>query len=246
MSKDTYYFPHDYNARTDEKIKRLFRVHGILGYGIFWAIVEDLYNNANAMRLDYGGIAFDLRTETDTVKSIINDFDLFVIEDDGFGSRSIERRLNERNEKSAKARKSASYRIYGNKKDANAMQTQCEGNAIKERKEKKESNTSKFPFESFWNIYDKKVDKNKVRAKWEKLSEADRQSALAYIPKYKEAQPDKNFRKNPETFLNNRSWENELIPSVKPNGKTNPTTSITNPAAAMAALNAGVFQTATQ
>ena len=43
--KDTFYFPHDYNSRTDEKIKLLIRKHGIEGYGIFWAIVEDLYNN---------------------------------------------------------------------------------------------------------------------------------------------------------------------------------------------------------
>jgi len=45
MPKDTYYFSHDYNCRNDEKIKRLLRKHGMCGYGIFWSIVEDLYNN---------------------------------------------------------------------------------------------------------------------------------------------------------------------------------------------------------
>ena len=79
MPKDTFYFSHDYNARNDEKIKMLIRKHGMVGYGVFWAIVEDLYNNANALRTDYDGIAYDLRLHSDIVKSVVNDFDLFEI-----------------------------------------------------------------------------------------------------------------------------------------------------------------------
>ena len=77
MAKDTFYFSHDYNSRSDEKIKLLIRKHGIEGYGIFWAIVEDLYNNANALRLDSDGISFDLRVDKNVIDSILNDFDLF-------------------------------------------------------------------------------------------------------------------------------------------------------------------------
>jgi len=136
MAKDTFYFSHDYNSRSDEKIKLLIRKHGILGYGIFWAIVEDLYNNANALRTDSEGIAFDLRVDKKIVESILNDFDLFVMKDYFFGSLSVERRLNDRNEKSKKARDSANSRWLKAKEDANAMQTQCDGNAIKESKGK--------------------------------------------------------------------------------------------------------------
>ena len=136
MAKDTFYFSHDYNSRADEKIKLLIRRHGILGYGTFWAIIEDLYNNANALRTDYEGIAFDLRVDTNIVKSVINDFDLFIIKDDFFGSLSVQRRLEERNEKSKKASDSANYRWSKQKDDANAMRTQCDSNAIKERKGK--------------------------------------------------------------------------------------------------------------
>jgi 5-methylcytosine-specific restriction endonuclease McrA len=57
--------------------------------------------------IDYEGIAYDLRSDIDTIKSIINDFDLFMIEDDMFGSKSIENRIQERSEKSSKARTSA-------------------------------------------------------------------------------------------------------------------------------------------
>ena len=143
MAKDTFYFSHDYNSRADEKIKLLIRKHGFLGYGIFWAIIEDLYNNANALRTDYEGIAFDLRVDIKIVKSVINDFDLFIIKDDFFGSFSVQRRLEERSARSKKARESANYRwsklkddANALKDDANAMRTQCDSNAIKERKGK--------------------------------------------------------------------------------------------------------------
>lgn len=134
MSKDTFYFSHDYNTRNDQKIKKLISKHGYLGYGIFWAIVEDLYNNSNALHLDYDSISFDLRTTTELVKSIITEFDLFIIDCDVFGSMSIQKRLDERDEKSKKARESARYRWDKNKSDANALQMQSDSNAIKEIK----------------------------------------------------------------------------------------------------------------
>jgi hypothetical protein len=152
MDKDTYYFSHDYNTRNDQKIKKLISKHGYLGYGLFWAIVEDLYNNANALHLDYDSIAFDLRTNNVIVKSIINDFDLFIINDNIFGSMSIQKRLDERDRKSKKARESARYRWDKLKSDANALRTESDSNAIKEikRKENKENEIkeNKFSFKN--------------------------------------------------------------------------------------------------
>lgn len=133
MGKDTFYFSHDYNSRNDAKVKKLIAKHGFLGYGLFWAIIEDLYNNANALPMDYETIAFDLRVDKKVIESVINDFDLFVFDGDFFGSLSVENRLNERNKKSVKARESALKRWN---KDANALPTQSECNAIKESKGK--------------------------------------------------------------------------------------------------------------
>lgn len=127
---NTFYFPHDYDAMQDEKIKRMLRKHGMIGYGLFWAIIEMLYINANALRTDYEGIAYDFRTNSDIVESVICDFDLFIIRDNEFRSLSVERRLNERNEKSRKAKESANYRWS----NANALRTDCKGIALKEKK----------------------------------------------------------------------------------------------------------------
>ncbi len=67
-------------------------------------------------------------------------------------------------------------------------------------------------FEWFWNDYDKKIgDKQKLKKKWIKLTDEERQNAMNYLDLYKQSVPDKQFRKNPETFLNNKSWNDEII-----------------------------------
>ena len=135
MAKDnTFYFSHDYNSRSDVKIQKLIAKKGYLGYGLFWALIENLYNNANELPLDYDVIAFELRTDEDNIKSIINDFDLFIVNGDFFGSNSVQRRLDERDLKSQKARESANNRWNKNKENANALQTKSDSNAIKENK----------------------------------------------------------------------------------------------------------------
>lgn len=66
-------------------------------------------------------------------------------------------------------------------------------------------------FDLFWNLYKKKVGKVKCMKLWAKLSHKDRMAALAYVPKYTLAQPDQRYRKNPETFLRNKCWNDEII-----------------------------------
>ena len=43
MSKrDTFYFPHEYNAKDDPKCERLIWEVGMEGYGMFWTLLEVL------------------------------------------------------------------------------------------------------------------------------------------------------------------------------------------------------------
>jgi hypothetical protein len=43
MAKDSFYFPHDFNARHDDKMQVLMMECGAAGYGIFWGIIEILH-----------------------------------------------------------------------------------------------------------------------------------------------------------------------------------------------------------
>ena len=66
-------------------------------------------------------------------------------------------------------------------------------------------------FDVFWNLYDKKVGRPKCEKLWNKLTIEEKNACIDYLPHYKLAQPDKQYRKNPETFLRNKSWNDELI-----------------------------------
>jgi hypothetical protein len=158
MKPNTFYFTHDFNARSDEKIKLLLMKWGMTGYGVYWSIIEDLYQNANAMRLHTERIAFELRVPENMVNSIIQDFDLFVFNGEFFGSLSVQRRIDERFKKSERARDSAFYRWdkmrTHTQTDANALQTQSDSNAIKERKgkeKKRKENKVNKPSPDFEN-----------------------------------------------------------------------------------------------
>lgn len=74
-----------------------------------------------------------------------------------------------------------------------------------------------YTFDNIWNLYDKKVGcKDKLRNKWNSMSKADRKAATEYVPLYVIATEDKKYRKNFQTFLNQRGWEDELIGATPP------------------------------
>ena len=68
-------------------------------------------------------------------------------------------------------------------------------------------------FDRFWNLYDKKVGRAKCEKLFHNLSGNDRNKIFENLPAYIQATPDKQFRKNPEAYLNNRTWEDEIIPA---------------------------------
>jgi len=77
------------------------------------------------------------------------------------------------------------------------------------------NNTPNYDFLSFWNDYDKKIDKNKVEKKYAQISLEDRLKIKAQLPKYKLSQPDRRYRKDPYSYLHNQSWENDVIIETK-------------------------------
>lgn len=87
------------------------------------------------------------------------------------------------------------------------------GNKEKKRKEKEIKNINiNIDFDIFWDLYDKKVgDKVKLKKKWDSLTDKERETAITHIPLYKKSKPDKQFRKDPQTYLNNKSFNDEII-----------------------------------
>lgn len=132
MPKDTFWFSHDHNARTDKEMLRLRMKHGMAGVGIFWCVVEMLYEeNGYLMLTECERIAFELQVQKDVIEDILKSFQLFKNDGESFWSESVLYRLGLRKEKSESASKAALKRWD----DQTFMRTHSDGNAIKKRKE---------------------------------------------------------------------------------------------------------------
>ena len=137
------YFSHDYKARHDRKLVHLLMKKGVEGIGIFWCIIEMLYEEGGRISTsEYERITFELHASFDTVKSVIEDFKLFKIEGEHFYSVSVIDRLKQRSEKSEKARESIRKR-WERGVDTNVIRTNNDGNTIKESKEKERREVKK-------------------------------------------------------------------------------------------------------
>jgi hypothetical protein len=108
--KKSMYFTHNFGARNDPKLINIQIKLRMEGIGIFWALIEMLYEEGGKLPMDLSQLAFHLHTEEEKIKSVINDFDLFTVNDGFFESKTVNRHLVEMEEKSQKARYSVSKR----------------------------------------------------------------------------------------------------------------------------------------
>ena len=70
-------------------------------------------------------------------------------------------------------------------------------------------------FNDFWDRYDKKVNRDDCLKKWKKLSISDMKEALKMVEIYVKSTPDKQYRKNPSTWIYQKAWRNEVISKVE-------------------------------
>lgn len=66
-------------------------------------------------------------------------------------------------------------------------------------------------FDIWWNLYDKKRERMNCLKKWKNLTSKERLDCYNYTPAYVRATPDKQYRKDPITFLRNKCWHDEII-----------------------------------
>jgi len=78
---------------------------------------------------------------------------------------------------------------------------------------KSDSNKEDTPdrFAEFWDLYGKKSDSSKCKAKFSKMSKSDIELIFEKLPAYVKSTPDKQYRKNPITWLNGKCWNDEIM-----------------------------------
>jgi hypothetical protein len=164
------YFNHDSTARNDYRVVKMRAKLGMEAYGIFWALLEMLFTEENKLCIDdYDSLAFGLQCDPKILKQVIEDFDLFVIEDGCFYSKRLNKQIEEINSKSNKAKENASKRWN----NANAMQTQSDSNASKVKyskvdksKVKKSNYYNDISFPDYYDIhYAKRIEQDVNKTK---------------------------------------------------------------------------------
>ena len=151
--KETFYFAHDYNARNDPKLQNVLFDLGVEGIGVFWCIIEQLYEQGGKLPLHYcKSIAFALHVDFKCVERLVNDYGLFKNDGENMWSESVLNRLNRRSEVSEKRKLAALARWRQNienqsqtqapascrqvSENASVMQMQSNSNANAEHKVK--------------------------------------------------------------------------------------------------------------
>lgn len=208
MEKKQSYFSHDSNARNSEKLIRLRMRHKAAGYGVFFMILERLREEPNYMSVkDYNVIAFDLREDASLIKSVVEDFGLFVFTEDGkyFYSESFSRRMGIKDEE--KTRRSEAGKKGMARRWANAEKTaekSEEDNTVITLLSENNNNG----VTTVENSITSKVKKSKVKNNKEKSPKGDTKKDGLSLPS-----PVKN---DPVDFVGLQSYFNETFKDKLP------------------------------
>ena len=142
--KDTFFFPHDFGARNDPKLQNVLMEYGCEGLGVFWCVVEQIYEQGGSLPLaNCKSIAFALHVDCKVVESIVKDFNLFGTDGEIFWSESINNRLTKRAEIAEKRKNAAFHRWNKPQNNANAQSDNANAehcNAIKGKERKGKEN----------------------------------------------------------------------------------------------------------
>ena len=91
------------------------------------------------------------------------------------------------------------------------METETENETITKNRTKTKTEILDAKFEDWWLWYDYKISKDKAKKSWNKLNEQEKDLALQSVQAYVESTPDKSYRKHPTTYLNQKSFNDEII-----------------------------------
>ena len=76
-------------------------------------------------------------------------------------------------------------------------------------------------FKMFWAMYDKRVDEKNCRISFMRLTLEEMGKAINGVKSYVDSTPNKKYRKNPRTWINQKGWESEVVLSEDDKKKVN-------------------------
>jgi uncharacterized phage protein (TIGR02220 family) len=157
MKKDTYYFPHDFNAHNDEKCLYLISELGMQGYGLYWAFIEAMHDTSDGkLKVSFLNV-FSIRfnTEKEALSNFYNtaiSIGLFVTDGEYYWSERVMQNkvvFDEKRQKKSKAGKLGMQARWAKDNsvitdDNNAITKHNKGKEIKGKESKVNESKEKY------------------------------------------------------------------------------------------------------
>jgi hypothetical protein len=236
------YFPFDVDFFNDEKIGAISGEFGIKGelacIKLLCAIYRQgyfvLWSEMLKMKLikELSGVSADLLDQIVSRLVRWGFFDKYLFEKSGIlTSSGIQRRYFEITKRRIIGSDDLPYLLVNANRnpvnvDRNPLSTVVNVDINSQSKEKNIKRISNdiqesIPFETVWEMYGHKGNKKTSQRKWANLKNHCREAALNHIPLYVKATPDKQYRKNFETYLHQEAWNDEILPPKQQVNETN-------------------------
>ena len=149
-------------------------------------------------------------------------YEMFTKDDEGlFYNERLEAEVNKRSKYTQSRRDNARGKKLDNKQPkAHAKHMHQHMEDENENINEVENVTEIYPgFEDFWILYDKKKGSKKIaEKKWHKLPYKTKVEIMEYLPAYKASQPEEEFRKDAQSFINLETWKDKIIIKQNKNG----------------------------
>ena len=118
------------------EVMRARMEHGMAAYGIYVALMQLLEENEDhKLSKDYSMIAYEMRTDVSVVQSVVEDFDLFEVEEEYFYSKELSdtieqaRKVSEARARAGRAGGAAKARNFA--ENVKESSSKCQANARK-------------------------------------------------------------------------------------------------------------------
>lgn len=218
------WFKHDTDANMDAKLQEVMLDYGLEGYGLYWYCIELIAQNVNGDNLtfelehDCRIIARNTGSTPQKVEQMMKSFislGLLNTDNGHVFCLKLASRCDDFTAKAVRRNgvKSPTNQSVGVSPTNSVFVPLEEEEEVRKRSKKKEEKEIIINdrFAEFWDLYSKKTDSAKCKAKFSKLTAKEVDLLFEKLPAYIKSTPDKQYRKNPITWLNGKCWNDDII-----------------------------------
>jgi hypothetical protein len=241
MQKEAFYFPHFSNARHDRKIRRLRKELGIEGYGIYFMLLETLRDQHDFMYplADCDLLAEEFGTSDAKIKTVICNYELFDIEEDGkfFSPKMLvylEPYFKMREQRIQAGKASAAKRLLNDRstivQQSKVKESKVNESKVKESKVSFSEMLSPYILEleneygNFYSYWTEKNNKGKERWESEKFFDIRRRVAtwISKSNSFKPNYPQQQLGKLEQNMISLKNVHDQLTEEIENGTFVNP------------------------